>query len=58
LVKLLTPYCKLLNILQQDKARLFEVTFSMAYLLQFWELNSNRSLATKLIGRLDRHWNK
>ncbi|CAG8836551.1 20678_t:CDS:2, partial [Gigaspora margarita] len=40
LVKLLTPYCKLLNMLQRDKAHLFEVTFSMAYLMQFWESNS------------------
>ncbi|CAG8582572.1 1961_t:CDS:2 [Gigaspora margarita] len=53
LVKLLTPYCKLLNMLQRDKARLFEVTFSMAYLLQFWKLNSDISLATKLIERLE-----
>ncbi|CAG8750090.1 40183_t:CDS:2 [Gigaspora margarita] len=45
-------------MLQRDKAHLFEVTFSMAYLLQFWELNSDISLATKLIGRLERCWNK
>jgi len=58
LVKLLTPYCKLLNMLQRDKARLFEVTFSIAYLLQFWESNSDNFLATQLIGRLERRWNE
>ncbi|CAG8653354.1 22208_t:CDS:2, partial [Gigaspora rosea] len=58
LVKLLTPYCKLLNMLQRDKACLFKVTFSMAYLLQFWESNSDNFLATQLIGRLERRWNE
>ncbi|CAG8834276.1 17509_t:CDS:2, partial [Cetraspora pellucida] len=28
LVKILTPYCKLLNMFQQNKAHLFEVTFT------------------------------
>ncbi|CAG8748786.1 45945_t:CDS:2 [Gigaspora margarita] len=36
-------------MLQRDKAHLFEVTFSMAYLLQFWKLNSDRSQEPKCI---------
>ncbi|GET62807.1 ribonuclease H-like domain-containing protein [Rhizophagus irregularis DAOM 181602=DAOM 197198] len=34
--KVLYPYCKILNILQQDKARLFQVIHGLAYLIQFW----------------------
>ncbi len=36
IVKILYPYCKILNILQQDKSRLFQVVHSFAYLIQFW----------------------
>ena len=33
--QILDPYCKLLNILQCDKARLFQVMHSIGYLVQF-----------------------
>jgi len=54
---MLYPYCKLLNILQQDKARLFQVIHSFAYLIQFWNNHENTQLATKLLFRLEKRWN-
>ncbi len=35
LEEILIPYCHILNILQTDKARLFEVLHRFAYLYQF-----------------------
>ncbi|RHZ86715.1 hypothetical protein Glove_46g111 [Diversispora epigaea] len=35
LEQLLIPYCQILNILQTDKARLYEVLYGFAYLTQF-----------------------
>ena len=53
---MLYPYCKLLNILQQDKARLFQVIHSLAYLVQFWNNHENTQLAAKLLFRLENRW--
>ena len=36
LAEILDPYCKILNVLQSDKARLFQVIHSLGYLSQFW----------------------
>jgi len=35
LEQILIPYCRILNILQGDKARLYEVLHGFAYLYQF-----------------------
>jgi len=56
LVNILNPYCKILNVLQSDKARLFQVIHGLGYLSQFWSNYSNTELATKLIDRLERRW--
>jgi len=56
ITKILEPYCKLLNILQCDKARLFQVVHSLGYLVQFWMNQPNNELATHLIARLERWW--
>src|SRR6266542_5452174 len=54
--QILDPYCKLLNILQCDKARLFQVVHSMGYLVQFWSNYSDITLASRIIDRLERRW--
>ncbi|CAG8515122.1 3158_t:CDS:2 [Scutellospora calospora] len=36
IAEILYPYCKILNILQCDNARLVQVIHSLAYLVQFW----------------------
>ncbi|GBC10077.1 hypothetical protein RclHR1_09310012 [Rhizophagus clarus] len=56
--QILDPYCKLLNVLQRDKARLFQVIHSMGYLVQFWLNYSDTSLASKIIDRLEKRWNE
>jgi hypothetical protein len=53
----LYPYCKILSVLQQDKARLFQVMHSFAYLIQFWNNNENTVLAAKISLRLENRWN-
>jgi hypothetical protein len=57
LAEILDPYCKILNVLQSDKARLFQVIHSLGYLSQFWSDHINVELATKLIDRLELRWN-
>ena len=54
---MLYPYCKILSVLQQDKARLFQVIHSFAYLIQFWNNNENTELAEKILLRLENRWN-
>lgn len=56
ITEILEPYCKLLNVLQCDKARLFQVVHSLSYLVQFWQKCSDSVLATQLITRLERRW--
>ncbi|RHZ80732.1 hypothetical protein Glove_132g88 [Diversispora epigaea] len=56
LVEILHPYCKILNMLQSNKARLHEVIHSLAYIAQFWNNYSDSNLATRLIIRLEKRW--
>ncbi|GET54624.1 ribonuclease H-like domain-containing protein [Rhizophagus irregularis DAOM 181602=DAOM 197198] len=54
--EILEPYCKILNVLQCDKARLFQVVHSMNYLIQFWLEYPDDILATQMINRLEKRW--
>ncbi|RHZ77864.1 hypothetical protein Glove_170g15 [Diversispora epigaea] len=56
LIEILYPYCKILNKLQSDKARLNEVTHNLAYITQFWNNYSNSTLATRLVTQLEKRW--
>ena len=56
IVEILYPYCKILNVLQSDKARLHQVIHDLGYLSQFWSNYSNTQLSTKLINRLEKRW--
>src|SRR5438034_3644835 len=55
---MLYPYCKILNILQRDKTRLFQVIHGLAYLYQFWDnyMDTHTELAIKLQNRLEKRW--
>ena len=53
IAEILEPYTKILNVLQCDKARLFQVLHSLGYLVQFWANYSDETLAVKLIDRLE-----
>ena len=53
LIEILNPYCKILNVLQSDKVRLYQVIHGLGYLSQFWSNYSNTELATKIINRLE-----
>ena len=57
IAEILYPYCKMLNILQRDNARLVQVIHSLAYLVQFWKNHTNPRLAGKILARLDKRWN-
>ncbi|EXX57758.1 hypothetical protein RirG_204160 [Rhizophagus irregularis DAOM 197198w] len=57
IVEILYPYCKFLNILQQDKARLFQVIHSLAYLAQFWNNYEDTQLSAKILFQLEKKWN-
>ncbi|CAB4419430.1 unnamed protein product [Rhizophagus irregularis] len=56
IVEMLYPYCKILDILQKDKARLFQVTHCFAYLFQFWNDHANIQLAARIQVRLEKRW--
>ena len=56
LIEILNPYCKILNVLQSDKAYLFQVIHGLGYLSQCWSNYSNTELATKIINRLEQRW--
>jgi hypothetical protein len=56
LIEILYPYCKILNILQKDKAQLHEVIHGLGYLMQFWKNYSDIDLAMQLQIRLERRW--
>jgi len=49
LEQLLIPYCAILNILQTDKARLFEVLHGFAYLYQFWQKYPDSNMANGIL---------
>jgi hypothetical protein len=46
---ILLPYCGILNKLQCDKARLFEVLHAMGYLMKFWKHFSDPDLGNQMI---------
>src|SRR5581483_4985103 len=53
---LMQPYCRALDKLQSDKARLSDVALSFGYFIKFWEQNSDRLLAENIITRLENRW--
>jgi len=56
LEQLLIPYCRILNILQTDKARLYEVLHGFAYLCQFWKDYEDSNMANRILTRLQQRW--
>ena len=56
LATLMKPYCGVLDKLQADKARLFDVALSFGYFIKFWEENGDRSLAESMISQLEKRW--
>src|SRR6185369_6983922 len=56
LIDILYPYCKILDILQSDKAHLHEVIHSFGYIAQLWNTNSNSDLSSRLVARLEKRW--
>ncbi|GBC04385.1 hypothetical protein RclHR1_05650013 [Rhizophagus clarus] len=56
LQEILLPYCVVLNKLQSDKARLFELLHALGYFIQFWNQYSNVELRGKMIERLEKRW--
>ena len=52
LEQILIPYCRILNILQTDKARLYEVLHGFGYLYQFWQKHSDNNIANEVLIRL------
>ncbi|GBC46508.2 ribonuclease H-like domain-containing protein [Rhizophagus irregularis DAOM 181602=DAOM 197198] len=56
LEQLLLPYCAILNILQTDKARLFEVLHGFAYIYQFWQKYPDNNMANGILIRLQKRW--
>jgi hypothetical protein len=55
-VKLLKPYCIILDILQCDKARLHEVLHGFGYFVKFWKDYDNLELSEKILNRLQIRW--
>ncbi|RHZ86342.1 hypothetical protein Glove_52g143 [Diversispora epigaea] len=49
ITKILDPYNKILNVLQRDKAHLFQVVHSFGYLIQFWSRYEDSEFAAKII---------
>ena len=56
LEQILIPYCHILNILQGDKARLYEVLHGFAYLYQFWQKYPDSNMANGILIRLQKRW--
>ena len=56
LEQLLIPYCAILNILQTDKARLFEVLHGFACLYQFWQKYPDSNVANEVLIKLQKRW--
>ncbi|CAB4414414.1 unnamed protein product [Rhizophagus irregularis] len=57
LATLMKPYCRALDKLQIDKARLHDVALSFEYFIKFWEQNTDRFLSEGIISRLEKCWN-
>ena len=43
--------------MQCNNARLIQVIYGLAYLVQFWNNHSNSQLARRILVRLDKRWN-
>jgi hypothetical protein len=56
LVKILKPYCIILDILQCDKARLHEVLHGFGYFVKFWKDYDDIELSEKILDRLQTRW--
>ena len=56
LEQLLIPYCRILNILQTNKVRLYEVLHGFAYLCQFWKEYEDSNMANRILIRLQQRW--
>ncbi|GBC28997.2 ribonuclease H-like domain-containing protein [Rhizophagus irregularis DAOM 181602=DAOM 197198] len=57
LATLMKPYCRALDKLQINKARLYDVALSFEYFIKFWEQNTDRFLSEGIISRLKKRWN-
>ena len=55
---ILLPYCGVLNKLQCDKARLFEVLHAIGYFMQFWKCFPDSDLGDQMISRLEKRWSQ
>ncbi|GBC06624.1 hypothetical protein RclHR1_06990004 [Rhizophagus clarus] len=58
LQEILIPYCGVLNKLQSDKARLFELLHALGYFVHFWNQFSDVELGEKMIERLEKRWSQ
>ena len=56
LEQLLIPHYFILNILQTDKARLYEVLHGFTYLYQFWKEYSDSDISSRILIRLQKRW--
>ncbi|GBB96179.1 hypothetical protein RclHR1_00270025 [Rhizophagus clarus] len=55
---ILLPYCGVLNKLQCDKARLFEVLHTIGYFMQFWKHFPDSNLSNQMISQLEKRWSQ
>ncbi|PKY19610.1 hypothetical protein RhiirB3_384220 [Rhizophagus irregularis] len=55
---ILLPYCGVLNKLQCDKARLYEVLHALGYFMQFWKQFPDTDLGNQMIDRLEKRWSQ
>lgn len=53
---ILFPYCGILNKLQCDKARLFEVFHALGYFIKIWDQSFDIELGTRMIERFEKRW--
>jgi hypothetical protein len=56
LVKLLKPYCIILDILQCDNSQLREVLHGFGYFVKFWKEYDNIELSVKILNWLQIRW--
>ncbi|GES91525.1 ribonuclease H-like domain-containing protein [Rhizophagus clarus] len=57
-IDILLPYCGVLNKLQCDKARLYEVLHALGYFCQFWKQFPDSDLGNQMIDRLEKRWSQ
>ncbi|CAG8856969.1 4787_t:CDS:1, partial [Gigaspora margarita] len=56
IAEILYSYCRILNNLQRDNAKLIHVIYSFAYLVQLWNNYTDQQLAKKILTQLERRW--